>query len=140
MNNIELTSLEKEVLKWLLAGKDPVLIALETQMKKASKIRREFTGHGFYLYFIFSSTIQAIHKELPVKADFFFGDVEAIIPSLNYGAGFLLWVKNGVVICLEGYTYDETWPKEIKEFTLRYISGFDRDWNKLREQWQQKRE
>ncbi len=137
MNNIGLTLLEDEVLKWLLAGEDPVIVALQIQLKGITSIHRELTGHGFYLNFNTRPNLIPLHNQMAVKENFSFGDVEAKISSLNSGAGFLLWIKNGIISSLEGYTYDEVWPEEIKEFRLRYLFSPDRNWQKLHQQWEQ---
>lgn len=137
MNSINLTLLEDEVLKWLLVGNDPVIVALQIQRKEIASIQRKLTGYGFYLNFDTRSNLIPLHNQMAVKENFCFGDVEANISSLKNGAGFLLWIKNGIISSLEGYTYDEVWPKEIKEFSLRYLSGPNRDWNKLHQQWEQ---
>mgnify|MGYP001023990954 FL=1 len=107
MNSLDLTQLEKEVLMWLLAGDDPVIKALRRQLQEIRSIRRELTGVGIHLYFETSIDTQPLHKELDVKADFCFGDVEAETQSLKNGIGFLLWIRNGIITSLEGYTYDE---------------------------------
>jgi len=135
MTNSKLTPLEAEVLKWLLAGEDSILAALREQFASASILSRNLTGHGFYLNFIVSTSVTRLHEKFHVKPDFCFGDVKASIDSLEHGAGFLLWVKSGVLDFLEGYTYDESWPVEIESFELQYITGNDRDLGELRHQW-----
>ena len=35
-----------------------------------------------------------------------------------HGAGFLLFIRGGVISMLEGYTDDESWPASTDEFTL----------------------
>ena len=123
MNNLGLSTLEKDVIEWLSAGEDPVIAALQKQFKNITSVRRDFTGYGFYSHFEVPLNLQPIHTEMAVKANFSFGDVEVMTPSLKNGAGFLLWIKNGIISFLEGYTYDEAWPEEIKEYKLRYIPG-----------------
>jgi hypothetical protein len=131
----KLTHLESEVLKWLLAGEDPILAALREQFASASILSRNLTGHGFYLNFTVSTSAMRLHEKFHVKPDFCCGDVKASIDSLEHGAGFLLWVKGGVLDFLEGYTYDESWPVEVTSFELQYITGNNRDLGELRRQW-----
>jgi|CXWL01.1.fsa_nt_gi hypothetical protein len=130
-----LTELEAEVLNWLLAGEDPVLLGLRNQLAIASVISREMTGHGFYLHFSIPPSTSKLHEKLPCKPSFCFGDVNASVEGLNHGAGFLLWVTNGVLDFLEGYTYDGDWPLEIQQFWLDYIGG-KRNEAVLRRQWE----
>ena len=56
-----------------------------------------------------------------------FGDVIAEIPGLSGGAGFLLYIENGILDVLEGYSYDEPWPTSTEGFTLRFLKGEERD-------------
>ncbi len=65
--------------------------------------------------------------------DIKFGDVIGDIPGLASGAGFLLYIKNGVLDMLEGYSYDEPWPESINSFNLKYMNGERRDWVALKE-------
>ncbi len=44
------------------------------------------------------------------------GDLEGVA----HGAGFVLFIRDGALACLEGFTYDEPWPETIKSFTLNY--------------------
>jgi hypothetical protein len=46
------------------------------------------------------------------------GDVGAEIAGLQLGAGFLLFIRDGVVSFLEGFTYDESWPERTDEFRI----------------------
>lgn len=135
MIHSQLTHLESKVLEWLLAGEDPVLSVLREQLASASVLSRDFTGHGFYLNFAVPESVTKVHKTFGVKSDFCFGDVKASIDSLECGAGFLLWIKDGVLNFLEGYTYDESWPTEVGDFELQYITGNSRDLAELRHQW-----
>jgi hypothetical protein len=97
------TPLEMAVMSFLLAGADPVLAILREQFHHAELLSREFTGVGFYTNF----TVPVDMQRLPGTPSFFFGDVEAAVPALQHGAGFLLRVTDGALDFLEGYTYDE---------------------------------
>ncbi|MDZ4155408.1 MAG: hypothetical protein U1E09_02545, partial [Methylococcales bacterium] len=66
-----------------------------------------------------------------------FGDVIGEIPELLSGAGFLLYIKNGVLDMLEGYSYDEPWPSSIDTFNLRYVKGEQRDIEAIVKKWGQ---
>ena len=45
--------------------------------------------------------------------------VETTISGLRHGAGFVLFVDDGQLAMLEGFSYDGPWPQDIKEFSLR---------------------
>ena len=106
---------EQAALDKLLAGNHPVLAALRTQAKAGRLSSRELTGVGFYCDFEVPPTVSPVGDE-----NFHLGDVEATVPGLKHGAGFVLFVTNGRLTQLEGYSYDEPWPEEIHDFELRY--------------------
>ena len=110
-----LSSFEQAVLDKLLSGDNPVLRALRLQASQSQVTKREFTGIGFYCEF------EVERATLSVRANFEIGDVLAAIPGLAHGAGFLLFIRNGRIKTLEGYTYDEPWPNQLEGFALSYI-------------------
>jgi hypothetical protein len=108
-------ALEQAVLDKLLAGDHPVLVALRAQAQRARVTRRENTGEGFFCDFHVPSDVpQATER------DFRLGDVNANLDGLQHGAGFVLFVRNGRLATLEGYTYEESWPQEIRNLKLTY--------------------
>lgn len=118
----DLTILEQAVMQELLDGDDDILSILREQLKAAQVVKRELTGMGFYTTFEVSADAARAGDQT-----FKFGDVVASLPGLKHGAGFLLYVKLGVLQMLEGYSYDEPWPQETSEFKLSYTSGQRRD-------------
>ena len=113
-----LNGFEQAVLDKLLAGDHPVLVTLRAQAERARLTSREYTGAGFYLFF-------SVAPEAPIVAtegDFHFGDVDATVPGLEFGAGFVLFVREGRLDNLEGYSYEEPWPQEVRDFELSYQS------------------
>ncbi len=110
-----LNEFEQAVLTKLLAGDHPVLAVLRAQAQAARLASREYTGAGFFLSF-------EVPPEAPMLAtqDFQFGDVNAVVDGLQYGAGFVVFVRGGRLDTLEGYSYEEPWPKEIRSFKLSY--------------------
>ena len=114
----ELSDLEQAVLDKLLAGSDPVLQVLREQAEHARLASRKLTGAGFFCTF----EVPVGVRSLTTHRDFHFGDVNAHIDGLRYGAGFVLRVRDGVLTTLEGYSYDEPWPGRLKNFSLEYQS------------------
>ncbi|MBA3532184.1 MAG: hypothetical protein H0T73_09720 [Ardenticatenales bacterium] len=136
-SSVTFTPLEAAVLEMLLRGTEPVLEELRRQLGETDIQSREMTGHGFYLDFTPLAYTEKLHDKFSfVKADFCIGDVEASISFLEYGAGFLLWIRDGLITSLEGYSYEEIWPEEIDNLNLRYFGGEPRDIEHLRHQWQ----
>ena len=126
------SNLEIAVMKALLMGEDHVLKILSSQFKNAVLKERKMTGTGFFVNFEFPSTVL---KLTPSKT-FRFGDVGANISGLLNGAGFLLFVKDGLIDSLEGYSYEEPWPNNTDKFEIFYISdgkpSVNRDLNRTK--------
>ena len=114
---MELEPLELAVLRMLLDGRHPVLSALRAQLNGLSVIRRERTGSGFFT--TLSPDVNANPARISTDK-LRFGDVQATIEGLARGAGFLLFVDNGLLKVLEGYSYEEPWPERVELFQLRY--------------------
>lgn len=110
-----LSPLEKAVLERLLAGEHPVLAALRIQAERGKLASREHTGVGVFCNFAIPRDAPRItsHKRIV------FGDVHARIDGLEYGAGFLVFVIDGYLGLLEGYSFDgEPWPEVVGQFAL----------------------
>ena len=114
---LPLNRLERAVLEKLLAGDASVLGTLRQQLCAASVAKRELTGVGFFCTLVVPSAEPAVAE---ITGQGPFGDVEADIEGLQHGAGFLLWLKDGRLSMLEGFSYDEPWPSEVDRFELKY--------------------
>jgi hypothetical protein len=117
----QLTQLEHAVVEKLLQGEHPVLANLRDQLRECSVVRRELTGVGFYTYFNVAT------PSAPEPRNLRLDDVAAEIAGLRNGAGFILYVANGRLDLLEGYCFDEPWPREIDHFNLRYTADQPRN-------------
>jgi hypothetical protein len=119
----ELTGLERAVIACLLARKHSVTDALRYQADRCRVASREFTGVGFY-------TTLEVPSDAPPAAvrsgRMTLGDVTATIDGLNHGAGFVLWIEDGVLRELEGFSYDEPWPEAIRGHEVR-AGGVEHD-------------
>jgi hypothetical protein len=109
-----LTELERAALELLLAGSHPVLVALRHQYQHARLVKRETRSDGFHCYFVVDEGVPTVTK------DFELGDVQADLPGLINGAGFLLFVRGGRLDTLQGFSYLEPWPAHVSSFTLSY--------------------
>ena len=91
-----------------------LIVRLLCRHLHATVAKREFSGVGFFTEF-------ALPADAPVRrdlADDAISDVGAEFPSLQHGAGFVLFIRSGVVTMLEGFTYDEPWPESTDGFRL----------------------
>jgi hypothetical protein len=93
--------------------------ALQMQIASATVRSRENTGAGFFTYF--EGTREPAHK---VQTDPKGCNVAAKIPDLRYGLGFILWLTDGYMDNLEGYTFGES-TVGINLDTIRFelVSG-----------------
>ena len=46
-------------------------------------------------------------------------DVTVEIEGLRHGAGFVLFLGDGLLDMLEGYSYGEPWPSRVGRFSLQ---------------------
>ncbi len=118
-----LTEFEMSVLDTILAGEHPVLEGLRGQLGVCRVRSRELTGCGFFTELL----VDRASPAAPTNAEKLrIGDVSAKIAGLEHGAGFVLFVNDGYLEMLEGYSYDEPWPDSVGEFELSY-TGESRD-------------
>jgi hypothetical protein len=117
-----LSDFERAVLDKLLDGDLPELSVLRHQLSQCVVKSREQTGVGFYTELMIPEDAPSLNGVSAV-----FGDVAADIVGLQNGAGFLLYLKDGRIKMLEGYSYDEPWPLLIQSFVLKYSVGECRD-------------
>jgi hypothetical protein len=110
------SELEKAVLEKLLAGDHPALPALRSQLSVAEVGQRTFTGSGFLTFLTIPERCPA--APLPSKARL--GDVAAVVEGIENGLGFVLFIGEGKLQCLEGYTYQEDWPPSLGHWYLEY--------------------
>ena len=110
----------------LLTGDDPTLKILREQYRLADVIKRELTGVGFFITFAVPSKATRLEGSESIHI----GDVEAQTKELQHGAGFVLHIRNGVIECLEGYSYDEPWPVCFEDFHLSYVTVHGASWKR----------
>ena len=111
----QLTEFERSVMEALLAGDHAVLQALRSQLDSCKVTSREETGHGFFTRIaVEGEGVRVAGLSARIR------DVGAEIEGLEHGAGFVLVVVDGYLSCLEGFSYEEPWPRRIGRYVLRY--------------------
>ena len=105
---------EDEVIKRIIAENPELSKTLKRQYSSSIILSRKFTGAGFYTeYEITDKSLL-----LPDKSNHL-GKTQAKVDGLEYGMGFILYVKDGIISTLEGHTYGEAfWPKTIISYHL----------------------
>ena len=127
------TEFEKKLMEMLLMGDDPVLKALRNQYYNSTVESTKFTGAGFY-------TNLKVNADIPPLVGgktFRINDIDASFGDIKEAIGFILFIKEGYLLMLEGYTLaSDIWPDEYSSVVLIYDApGGKRDLEELRTKW-----
>jgi hypothetical protein len=109
-----LDPLQQAVLDKLLSGDHPTLAVLRQQTAMARVAERKHTGVGFFCDFELDESAPTLPGDLQI------GDVFGELEGLAHGAGFVLFIRDGRISMLEGFTFDEPWPEKVGGFKLAY--------------------
>lgn len=101
--SLSFTPLEQAVLREICKMHPPDRDALEAQLASAAIRRRENTGAGFYTSFDVDRSTNA-----PISGERCRRGPAVNVRGLQYGMGFILWIKGGYADQLEGYSYEES--------------------------------
>ena len=96
-----LSNLERAVLREIARHVPEHEPAFAAQLAEVNVVERENTGVGFFTTLSVTSGPAIDGLKSPV------GDVRAMVTGLQFGMGFLLWLENGLLHTLEGYTYGD---------------------------------
>jgi len=120
---IEPTKLEEEVMNALLEGNDQIRKTLRFQWENSTISERELSGVGFFLHFNVPENIPKIKgkQDIEISNDNKGLSIAADIPKVDSGIGFVLFVRNGKIDWLEGFTYADPWPEDTSNFKLERI-------------------
>lgn len=107
---------EKAVMHKMLDKNNQISEILQEQYKRSQIIKRDFTGTGFFTDLEMAQ--DAPHVTESIEGGF--GDVIASINGSSFDFGFVLFIVDGVMTCLEGYTWADEWPEVIYEYQLKH--------------------
>jgi hypothetical protein len=107
------TTLERAVIELILKGDDQVKEILRKQWAVSEIARRDLSGSGVFVRISVPDSAPKISEERLVL-----GNVLAHVPELASGIGFVLFVIDGKLDVLEGFTMGEKWPTTVSEFRL----------------------
>lgn len=105
----------------LLDGNDRVLIDLMKQYQNDNILSRKFTGRGFFTKFNMDDYTSQF--SLNGRID----DVMAIFPNTEVYY-FILYVTNGKIDTLEGFSTLEDWKYNYEEAEIKYCFDIKRDY------------
>jgi hypothetical protein len=98
----DVSPLEQSVLDAIALQVPEVADALAGPHGKVRVTARENTGAGFY------TTLDVSHRSPITDVTSPLGDVGANVVGLEHGMGFLLWLRDGHIHKLEGFSYGES--------------------------------
>jgi hypothetical protein len=123
---------EQQLMGMLLSGDDELLEKLRRQYQtaKIESVDRDPVGF-FTRYSVPHSEVFFIDRD-----SFAFGDVFGSVGGVDRAVGFVLFVRDGYISLLEGYTnLVDKWPQSYDEISLSYSTGSERDMEDLRRKW-----
>ena len=107
----ELNKLERAVLDWVSEHSDNSVLA--SQLESAVLVDREWTKVGFHIDIKVDISCTAVDSSFPITGPL----IES--PSLEHGAGSMIWGKDGFVNGIEMFAYGDEFDEEIHNFTLQ---------------------
>jgi hypothetical protein len=99
-----------------LVRSDPEREVFLAQLAMAEVSSRDYTGVGVYVDISIPSTAPKVGLARWKIEDMLIGHADH--PALTAGAGLIVWLRNGLITCLEAYTYDEGWPTDEALFRV----------------------
>lgn len=114
---MKLTKLEGAVISRMLADCEMNFWKSSVDLDKVLVKAREYTGTGCITEFRLSGELQLLGSRDSRR----WGNVGARVSSLNtegLDLGFLIYIDDGFLTCMESYTYGEAWPDHINGFEL----------------------
>lgn len=82
---------------------------LQAQFERAVVQKREFSTYGFATHYAVTAPEETLGDDVNLQL----GMHQWRINGLQNGSDYILWVKNGYISCLEGFSYQEPWPSEV---------------------------
>ena len=82
---------------------------LRAQFEYAVVQKREFSKYGFSTDYAVEPPLETLGDDVNLQLD----KRQWNINDLQNGSDYILWIKNGLICSLEGFSYEEPWPDEI---------------------------
>jgi hypothetical protein len=97
----KLSKLEDAVLRAIASQYPDANSAIDAQRSAVCVTDRSNTGAGFYTTFEVDQSCPVVAATSPI------GNVTARVQGVDHGMGFILWLQNGRLSKLEGYSFEE---------------------------------
>jgi hypothetical protein len=111
---MDVSELEMKVIERFLS--DPNLTFLTPSLRwEATKVKdRSMTGAGFLTEFEHSEELKVLGNGVSLR----WGKVGARLSSSKIETGYLVYVDDGYLTAVEGYTYGDEWPPDIDRIEM----------------------
>jgi hypothetical protein len=108
------TELEKAVIESMLADRELRPLRLTVNFDTVTVSDREFTGAGFLTEFERSQELKLFDDGVSLR----WGKVGARLNASRIETAYLVYVDDGYLTSVEGYTYGDEWPSRIDRMEL----------------------
>ncbi len=112
-----LNELEKQIIQQFLDDKCLELMKRDINFDLININYRELTGAGFITELEDCKELKVAYTTQSYK----WGKLGAKLNS-NIDTGYLIYVENGYLNTIEGYTYCEAWPNEVSQIEIYEIA------------------
>lgn len=111
---MKLTELEKAVIDKLLVDRKLSPTRSEIDLDAIEVSSRDFSGQGFLTELVPSEQLKIFGSDVSLR----WGDVGARLNAAKVETGYVVYVDDGVINAVEGFTYGDDWPTEIEAIEL----------------------
>ncbi len=111
---MKMTKLEKTIIESMIGDSELTLANPKIHLHKMIVTNREFTGAGFFTEIQRSPDTRLFDEGLSMH----WGRVGARLNADAIKTGYLVYVEDGYVTLIEGYTYGDEWPTEMEGIEL----------------------
>jgi hypothetical protein len=119
---MKLTAFENKIIKAILDNNiDKIANSISNQYYNLTVENRQHTGTGIYVHLASKIDFESNNINMHL------GGIYAEIDGLINGAGFVLYIKNGLISLLECFSYDEFWP--TNELSTKHIYRVTKEGN-----------
>lgn len=108
----------KNVMELLLGGEGEVFESLRSQYYGANILSQTCNSAGFFVEFEVGNLKLDTSK---YRDNFQISNVYGRVNGIDGAVGFIVFVKNGAIDFLEGYTVLDKWPENDDEIELYYV-------------------
>ena len=84
---------------------------LARQYNSAIVTKRTVNSPGFYTNYEIGDKTASLGDGVDLQL----GENQWNVNGMKYGSDYILWIKNGFISSLEGFSYGEPWPAKITE-------------------------